>query len=119
MMPDQAPEQPEREIGLGDCFFVYGISGAQISEAYPGPGAPVAAIAGADQFMAHKPYMLIFEVQDVRDNRGEIALLFRPSDMASLLTVVEEYEKRLDHRQKREFRRLADDWRRRGWKRPS
>lgn len=113
------PERPVRDIGLADCFFVYGISGAQISEAYPGPGAPVAAVAGADQFMAVKPYMLIFDVQDVHDHRGEIPMLFRPNDMASLFTVVEEYEKRLDRRGKREFRRLVDEWRRKGWKRPS
>lgn len=113
------PERIDREISAADCFFVYGISGAQVSDAVPGPDAPAAAIAGADQLMAEKPYMLILDVQDVHDHRGELALMFRPTDMASLLTVVETYEKRLDRRQRREFRRLVDEWRRKGWTRPT
>lgn len=103
-------DEEESLIDLHDCVFIHEIRSAQVTEAVPGPAAPPGAIGSADQFMAERPHMLVFCGREVHNNHVVLPLLFRPSDMASLMSVMEDYQRRLNRKEFREFRRRVDEW---------
>src|SRR5690242_12681315 len=81
----------DANLSMSDALYVNGVVFAHVYSADDGTDTPTPrAIAAADQFMANKPVLFLFQVQTWNgSDAGQIALMHKPDHVAHLLGCIE------------------------------